>query len=117
MITFSRFLEKEVKQSILCPATFIHLQWFPLFSLSFLNVCFISFCGNCGLNKNRFHFFLLSPLFIYFFRFSDFKTVFAIFTFVQSGKRLDIPSDCPFKQLIENSWSQVFLLLKKLNSF
>eukprot|EP01107_Rhizomastix_libera_P015819 TRINITY_DN618_c0_g1_i2.p1 TRINITY_DN618_c0_g1~~TRINITY_DN618_c0_g1_i2.p1 ORF type:complete len:1313 (-),score=340.47 TRINITY_DN618_c0_g1_i2:2175-5564(-) len=38
--------------------------------------------------------------------FSDFKTVFAIFTFVQSGKRLDIPSDCPFKQLIENSWSQ-----------
>eukprot|EP01107_Rhizomastix_libera_P011946 TRINITY_DN2968_c0_g1_i1.p1 TRINITY_DN2968_c0_g1~~TRINITY_DN2968_c0_g1_i1.p1 ORF type:complete len:1208 (-),score=299.05 TRINITY_DN2968_c0_g1_i1:27-3650(-) len=38
--------------------------------------------------------------------YSDFKTVFAIYAFVQEGKRLPVPENCPFSDIIERSWNQ-----------
>eukprot|EP01107_Rhizomastix_libera_P012723 TRINITY_DN327_c0_g1_i2.p1 TRINITY_DN327_c0_g1~~TRINITY_DN327_c0_g1_i2.p1 ORF type:complete len:1088 (-),score=310.84 TRINITY_DN327_c0_g1_i2:63-3032(-) len=38
--------------------------------------------------------------------YSDFQTIFAVYTFVSSGNRLPISSDCPFADVINNSWKQ-----------
>ena len=51
-------------------------------------------------NHNYLHIFILSL------RYSDFCSIFAIFTFVQSGKRLPIPDGCLFSQIIDKAWSE-----------
>eukprot|EP01107_Rhizomastix_libera_P008390 TRINITY_DN2357_c0_g1_i1.p1 TRINITY_DN2357_c0_g1~~TRINITY_DN2357_c0_g1_i1.p1 ORF type:complete len:414 (+),score=126.53 TRINITY_DN2357_c0_g1_i1:2-1243(+) len=38
--------------------------------------------------------------------YSDFKTVFAIYAFVQSKKRLPLPVNCPLNELIAKCWDQ-----------
>eukprot|EP01107_Rhizomastix_libera_P012443 TRINITY_DN3108_c0_g2_i2.p1 TRINITY_DN3108_c0_g2~~TRINITY_DN3108_c0_g2_i2.p1 ORF type:complete len:149 (-),score=38.53 TRINITY_DN3108_c0_g2_i2:393-839(-) len=36
----------------------------------------------------------------------EFKTVFSVYSFVQSGKRLPFDEKCCFKEIIESSWKQ-----------
>eukprot|EP01107_Rhizomastix_libera_P004069 TRINITY_DN1705_c2_g1_i2.p1 TRINITY_DN1705_c2_g1~~TRINITY_DN1705_c2_g1_i2.p1 ORF type:complete len:1208 (-),score=319.24 TRINITY_DN1705_c2_g1_i2:43-3381(-) len=38
--------------------------------------------------------------------YAEYKTVFAIYAFIMDGKRLPIPSDCPFASLIQKCWAQ-----------
>lgn len=38
--------------------------------------------------------------------YSTFKSVFAVYTFVQEGKRLEISDNCPFAHVIAQCWTQ-----------
>ena len=63
------------------------------------------------MKQNRFHFIIFH--FIFPIRYLEFQTQFAIYTFVQTGKRLRIAPECPFGKIIEECWAQVYLQIFK----
>ena len=98
---------KATQQLILFQAMFFHSPWcfFFFFFHSSINLKQISFFGTYGLKKNRMVF-LLDSFTFFFQSYSGFKTVFAVYTFVQEGKRLPIDENCPTAEIIKQCWAQ-----------